>query len=73
MDGDFDVRQRSLNGCIPPLLSMSRLERCTIEEDHSVAEQEVRLYSLLTLDTRHIAKSHMLEGRYLNNILTFVG
>lgn len=42
MDEDFDVRQRSAEGCIPPLLSMTRIQRHTIEGDEPMAEQEVR-------------------------------
>lgn len=41
MDGDFDVRQRSAGGCIPPLLMMARLGESNAERDAAIVEQEV--------------------------------
>lgn len=41
LDGDFDVRQRSSNGCIPPLLAMARLITYNAEREIALKEQEV--------------------------------
>lgn len=41
MDGDSDVTQRSVDGCIPPLLAMARLSGSDAERDVALMEQEV--------------------------------
>lgn len=45
MDGDFDVSQRSADGCIPPLLAMARLSGSDAERDVALVEQEVHKYT----------------------------
>lgn len=42
MDGDFDVNQRSADGCIPPLLAMARPSGSDTERDVALMEQEVQ-------------------------------
>ncbi|CBN77602.1 hypothetical protein Esi_0004_0241 [Ectocarpus siliculosus] len=49
MDGDFDVRQRSEDGCIPPLLAMVRSGGCNTERGAASMEQEVALCVLQDL------------------------
>lgn len=44
MDGDFDVHQRSEDGCIPPLLVMVRSGGCNTERGTASMEQEVLAY-----------------------------
>lgn len=43
IDGDFDVHQRSEDGCIPPLLAMVRPGGCNTERGAASMEQEVLL------------------------------
>eukprot|EP00752_Nemacystus_decipiens_P010771 g9583.t2 len=43
MDGDFDVNQRSVDGCIPPLLAMARLSGSDADRDGASMEQEAAL------------------------------
>lgn len=42
MDGDFDVCQRSKDGCVPPLLAMARRGWNNAERESSMVEQEVK-------------------------------
>lgn len=41
MEGDFDVSQRSTDGCIPPLLAMARQGESDADRDAALTEQEV--------------------------------
>lgn len=41
IDGDFDLRQQSTAGCIPPLLEMGRPERYCAEHGAAGVEREV--------------------------------
>lgn len=48
MDGDFDVQQRSCQGCVPPLLAMARLGGCNAERESALVEQEVGVKRLIS-------------------------